>query len=152
MTYTRIIGRGYTLEDPDMIAILSLLANAIIYLVYNIQINVSPEHYETNTLYKSADVLGFIEACFCVLACLRDDHWFWFLPLAGQYGIALGRVQIEHKNLPQFGRTPILITDLCRERSDTARVHNYCEMNVRNGVITVPIYAPPLHESMSIDS
>ncbi|CAF2833113.1 unnamed protein product [Rotaria sp. Silwood2] len=110
MTYTRIFGRGYTLDDPDMISCLAMVANAIMYLVYNIQLNVSPEHYETNMLYKYADIIEFVDACFCVFACLRDDDWFWFLPLAGQYGIALGRVQVETKTLPQFGKAPILLT------------------------------------------
>ncbi|CAF2044621.1 unnamed protein product [Rotaria magnacalcarata] len=116
MTYTRVFGRGYTLDDPDMVSCLATLANAIIYLVYNIQLNVSPEQYETNMLYKSADILGFVDACFCVFACLRDDDWFWFLPLAGQYGIALGRVQVEAKTLPQFGKTPIILTSMCRRK------------------------------------
>ncbi len=149
MTYTRIFGRGYTLDDPDMISCVAMVANAIIYLIYNIQLIVSPEHYETNMLYKYADIIGFVDTCFCVFACLRDDDWFWFLPLAGQYGIALGRVQVETKTLPQFGKTPILLTSMCRRRTNTIRSQKYCEINMHNDIITVPIFAPPLQRSIT---
>ncbi|CAF0981079.1 unnamed protein product [Adineta steineri] len=144
MTYTRIFGRGYTLDDPDMISNLAMVANAIIYLVYNIQLIVSPEYYETNMLYKYGDICDFVEACFCVFACLRDDDWFWFFPLAGQYGIALGRVQVEAKTLPQFGKNPILITNMCRRRTKIKRSERHDKINMRNDVITVPIFAPSL--------
>ena len=127
MTYTRILGRGYTLDDPDLIASLTVVASAIIYLVYNMQLNLAPQHYETNILYKPADIVGLVEACFCVLACLRDDNWFWFLPLAGQYGIALGRVQVETKILPQFGRAPILVAGMCRKGKHNNRHQTYGE-------------------------
>jgi hypothetical protein len=152
MTYTRIFGRGYTLDDPDMISCLAMLANTIIYIVYNIQLHVSPEDYQTNILYKYADIIGFVDACFCVFSCLRDDDWFWFLPLAGQYGIALGRVQVETKTLPQFGKTPILLTSMCRRRTNTKRSQKYCEINMRNDIITVPIFAPSLQHSITTHS
>ncbi|CAF4725969.1 unnamed protein product [Rotaria socialis] len=152
MTYTRVFGRGYTLDDPDTVSCLATVANAIIYLVYNIQLNVSPEQYETNMLYKSADIVDFVDACFCVFACLRDDDWLWFLPLAGQYGIALGRVQVEAKTLPQFGKTPILLTSMCRRRINTKQSRNYWNINKRHDIITVPIFAPTLENSVTIDS
>ena len=147
MTYTRILGRGYTLEDPDVIASLAVVTSAIVYIVYYVQLNLAPEHYETNMLYRPADVVGLVESCFCVLVCLRDDNWFWFLPLAGQYGIALGRVQVETKTLPQFGKTPILLTSMCRRRKQT-----YSDMSIHREVITVPIFASPTQQSIVADS
>lgn len=152
MTYTRTFGRGYTLDDPDMVSSIAIVTNAIIYIVYNVQINVSPEYYETNMLYKSGDIVGFVDACFCVFACLRDDDWFWFLPLAGQYGIALGRVEVETKILPQFGKPPILLTSICRQRTNTKQSQECFEKNITDDIITVPIFAAPLHNSISIDS
>ena len=116
MTYTRTLGRGFTFDDPDTIAYLATTTNTLIYFVYNIQMNVYPEQYGTNQLFAYADILGFIGACYYVFGCLRDENWFWFLPLAGQYGVAAGRVHIEDKVLPQFGKTEILIIDACRKR------------------------------------
>lgn len=93
------------------------------YLVYNTTLLVHPEQYGTNYLYTTADVLGFVGACFYVFANLRDDNWFWFLPLAGQYGVAPGRVRVEPKVLPQSGKNAILITDLCRTRVHATKDH-----------------------------
>ena len=141
MTYTRIFGRGFTSDDPDLVSCLAMVVNSVIYIVYNIQVNVSPEHYETNMLYKYGDIVDFVNVWFCISASLRDDDWFWFLPVAGQYGIALGRVEVETKTLPQFGKTPILLTNMCRQRKKTSKHHN---------IITVPIFAPPLEHSVTM--
>ena len=117
LTYTRTLGRGFSLDDPDTIAYLSTLIASIIYFVYNIQINVQPEQYGTNYLYTYADILYFLGACYYIFAALRDEHCLWYLPLAGQYGVAAGRIQIDtEKILPAFGKPPILLTDLCRRR------------------------------------
>lgn len=140
MTYTRAFGRGYTLDDPDMISSLAMMSNSMIYLIYNVQINLSPELYETNTLYKYADIMGFIDALFCVVACLRDDYWFWFLPLSGQYGIPFGRINVESKTIPQFGRKPVLLDDIFSIRLKTKSDAD--ESMFRRQVITVPIFAP----------
>ena len=60
MTYTRTIGRGFTLDDPDTMAYLTTTSNTLIYFVYNIQMNVYPEQYGSNQLFAYADILGFI--------------------------------------------------------------------------------------------
>jgi hypothetical protein len=118
MTYIRTLGRGFSLDDPDTIAYLSTTISAILYFIYNIQINVHPEQYGTNLLYTYADILCFIGACYYIFAALRDDHWFWFLPTAGQYGVAPGKIQIQtEKSLPSYGKPSILITDACRRRT-----------------------------------
>jgi hypothetical protein len=80
--------------------------------------NVYPEEYSTSDLYTYGDILGFIGSIYYILGTLRDDNWFWFLPLAGQYGIAIGRIHIDTRTLPKFGKPEILITDLCRRRKD----------------------------------
>jgi len=116
LTYTRTLGRGFTFDDPDTMAYIMTTTNTLIYFVYNIKINIHPEEYGTNQIYAYADILGFIGSVYYVFGTLRDDNWFWFLPLAGQYGIAPSRIQIETKDLPQFGVSPILITDLCIKR------------------------------------
>ncbi len=117
MTYIRTLGRGFSLDDPDTIAYLATTIASIIYFIYNIQINTDPEQYGTNLLYTYADILYFIGACYYIFAALRDDHWFWSLPLAGQYGVPPGKIQIDtRKILPSYGKPSILITDICRQR------------------------------------
>jgi hypothetical protein len=94
---------------------------------------------------------GPLNACFCVFACLRDDDWFWFFPVAGQYGIALGRVEVETKILPQFGKTPMLLTNMCRQRKKRRKQsHKYWNTNRHQDIIAVPIFAPPLDQSVTM--
>jgi hypothetical protein len=57
-----------------------------------------------------------VGACFYIFANMRDLNWFWFLPLSGQYGVAAGKVCVETKVLPQFGKPVVLMTDCCRKR------------------------------------
>jgi hypothetical protein len=117
LTYKRTLGHGFTLDDPDTIAYLMTTSGAIVYFIYGIQMYVRPEDYNTSTLYKSGDICYFIGACYYIFAALRDDHWFWFLPFAGQYGVAPGSVRYDTKEcLSQDGLPPVLITDLCRRR------------------------------------
>lgn len=119
MTYTRTLGRGFTLDDPDTVAYLTTTTNTIMYFVYNLQMNLHPEQYGTNLLFVYADVLGFIGAFYYLMSSLRDENWFWFLPLAGQYGVAAGRIHVQTKSLPQFGRESVLITDICHRKKST---------------------------------
>ncbi|CAF3879931.1 unnamed protein product [Rotaria sp. Silwood1] len=134
MTYTRTIGRGFTFDDPDTMGYLTTTTNTLLYLVYNIQLNIYPEQYGTNQLYIYADVLGLIGSVYYILGTLRDENWFWFLPLAGQYGIAAGRIHIETRVLPQFGRPKILITDICRWRKEKTKDNKLNENNANMDV------------------
>jgi hypothetical protein len=92
-TYTRTIGRGYTLDDPDTVAYILTTLSSFIYITYNIQILVNPEEYGLNQVYFYGDIIYSIGAVFYLLANLRDDGWLWWMPIAGQYGIAAGRIQ-----------------------------------------------------------
>lgn len=117
MTYIRTLGRGFTLDDPDTIAFLTTTVASLMYFVYNIQVSIYPEQYGDNFLYTYADILYFVGACYYFFAVLRDDHWFWFLPLAGQYDVAPGKVRVEtRKVLPCYGKPPVFVTDLCIRR------------------------------------
>ena len=93
-TYTRTIGRGYSLDDPDTVAFTLTTVSSFIYITYNIQILVDPRQYGENVLYKCGDIIYFIGAVFYLWANLRDDGWLWWLPVAGQYGVAPGRIQM----------------------------------------------------------
>ena len=92
-TYTRTIGRGYTLDDPDTVAYTLTTLSSFIYITYNIQILIDPEQYESNTIYTNGDIVYFVGAVFYLLANLRDDGWLWWTAVSGQYGIAAGKVQ-----------------------------------------------------------
>ena len=114
MTYTRTLGRGFTLDDPDVIGFSATTISSFVYMVYNIQINIDPTQYGSNTLYTYGDIVYFVGACYYIFASMRDDHWFWFLPLSGQYGVPAGKVHVVTKVLPQFGRPAILMTACCK--------------------------------------
>ncbi|CAF1408967.1 unnamed protein product [Adineta ricciae] len=92
-TYTRALGRGFTFEDPDTVAYTLTTLSSFIYIAYNIQILMNPDGYGTNTLYYNGDIIYSIGAIFYLWANLRDDGWLWWMPVAGQYGIAAGRIQ-----------------------------------------------------------
>ena len=116
MTYTRTFGRGFTLDDPDTMGYLTTTSNTFIYLVYNIQMNAYPEQYGANLIFTYADILGFIGSVYYIMGTLRDENWFWFLPLAGQYGIAAGRIHTDTRISPVFGRREMRIIDICRRK------------------------------------
>ncbi|CAF1312480.1 unnamed protein product [Rotaria sordida] len=136
LTYTRTLGRGFTFDDPDTVAYLTTTISSVIYIVYNIQINIYPEQYGTNILYKYGDILYFIGAWYYIFAGLRDENCLWFLPLAGQYGVAAGSVRVETKKLPKYGKSPILITDLCKRRQHE-QFNNSDELNMADPT-TIP--------------
>ncbi|CAF1378348.1 unnamed protein product [Didymodactylos carnosus] len=113
-TYTRTIGCGFSFDDPDTFAYSTTTVAACIYISYNLRVLIYPDEYATNHLYYKGDILFCIGAFYYCLAALRDDGWFWFMSLAGQYGIAAGLVETQKpikQGLPQY-----LVTDLCRNR------------------------------------
>lgn len=115
MTYIRTLGRGFTLDDPDTVAWAATSISSIVYMVYNIQINVDPTQYGCNYLYTYGDIVYFIGSCYYVFATLRDENWFWFLPVQGQYRVAPGKIHIETtRPLPIYGKPPILMTAPCK--------------------------------------
>jgi hypothetical protein len=120
LTYIRTFSRGWTLDDPDTVAWLATTISSFVYMTYNIQINLYPEQYGTNYLYTYGDIVYFLGSCYYIFAALRDENWFWFLPVAGQYGVAVGKIKVETKKpLPSFGKPPIYITrpcELCIEK------------------------------------
>jgi len=136
MTYTRTLGRGFTLDDPDTMGYLTTTSNTFVYLVYNIQMNVYPEQYGSNQMFTYGDILGFIGSVYYIFGTLRDENWFWFLPLAGQYGLAAGRIHIDTKTLPKFGNPEMHITDLCRRRKDRTKDSQETDNNININVIT----------------
>jgi hypothetical protein len=65
----------------DAWANLFTLVPAAVYLAFNATIILTPERYATSGLYVIADVLYAVGSAFYLLSALRDDGWFWFMPL-----------------------------------------------------------------------
>jgi hypothetical protein len=84
-TYNRLPGRGWTLDDPDLWAMITIFIGALLYLIYNIQNLISPESYFDNYMYQYGDIFYFINSLYYLVATFRDDGWFWFMPLAGGF-------------------------------------------------------------------
>jgi len=84
-TYQRVPGRGWTLDDPDTWANLSILTPAVIYIVYNAQMQLYPDEYGVNLLYITADKIYMFNAIIYFVASLRDVGWFWFMSTAGRF-------------------------------------------------------------------
>jgi hypothetical protein len=79
-TFERGPGRGLSIFDPDLYSSLLLLVPSIMYVVYNVQIIADPVSYGTNFLYKAADAVFFVGAVLYVVAAMRDNGVFFFLP------------------------------------------------------------------------
>ena len=92
-TYTRTLGRGFTIEDPDTIAYMLTTISSFIYITYNIQVITDLPQYDTNSSYYTGDIIYSTGAFFYLWANLRDDGWLWWMPVAGQYGIAPGQIR-----------------------------------------------------------
>jgi len=84
LTYRRVPGRGWTLDDPDVWALSTIIAGDIMYVIYNAQIISDRSTYGSNTLYVAADWIFVANSWFYLACSLRDAGWFYFLPTAGR--------------------------------------------------------------------
>lgn len=78
------IGRGFTFDDPDLWANITIDIGAIYYLYYNVSLFVNHfDNYDTNFVYETGDIYYFINSVIYTIAALRDCGAFWYLPTAG---------------------------------------------------------------------
>lgn len=98
--------------------------------------NVYPEQYGINQIFATADILGFVGSVFYILGTLRDENWFWFLPLAGQYGVAAGRIHADTRILPVFGHPEMRITDICRRKKIGQKENIHAKNRIDLDVLT----------------
>jgi len=91
-----IPSRGWTFDDPDLSANITIAVAAVIYFIYNCQIVNDYSAYETNMLYKLGDQLYLINSLFYLCAAFRDCHWFWFLPKFGKY-MTIREIMLENQ-------------------------------------------------------
>jgi len=61
----------------------TIFCGAITYLTYNCQNIHNPNGYATNKLYLLGDAFYGANSLLYLIAGLRDDGWWWFMPLAG---------------------------------------------------------------------
>jgi len=94
-TYQRVAGRGWTFDDPDMWSNVSIITPAVIYIVYNVQMQLDPSQYGVNFLYVIADKIYMFNAIAYFIASLRDVGWFWFMPTSGRWPVSWRRKQID---------------------------------------------------------
>lgn len=78
------IGRGFTLDDPDLWANLTIDIGALYYFYYNVNLfQMQFQNYETSYLFMTGDLFYFINSVLYTIASLRDCDVFWYLPTAG---------------------------------------------------------------------
>jgi hypothetical protein len=78
------IGRGFTLDDPDLWANITIFIGAFYYFYYNISLFVNNfNNYDTNYTFETGDLFYFINSIFYLICSLRDCDVFWFMPTAG---------------------------------------------------------------------
>jgi len=70
---------GWTLQDPDLWANMTILIAAVFYCLYNCQVWLLND-YGTNHLYTFGDYFYFINAVFYLLASMRDNGVFKGVP------------------------------------------------------------------------
>lgn len=79
-------GRGFTFDDPDCWANISIVVAATYYFVYNIVICYDNyAYYEISQLYYYGDLWYLINAICYIICSLRDSDCFWFMPLSGHF-------------------------------------------------------------------
>jgi hypothetical protein len=78
------IGRGFTLDDPDLWANLTIDLGALYYFCYNVSLfQMKFQNYDTNYLFMTGDLFYFLNSVIYTIASLRDCDVFWYLPTAG---------------------------------------------------------------------
>jgi len=82
-SYPRLPGRGFTLDDPDIAALFTIVLGAFMYLGYNAYILHSPDQYGTFALYIQADYLYAVNGILYLITAIRDCGWFYWGPVGG---------------------------------------------------------------------
>jgi len=78
------VGRGFTLDDPDSWANVTLVIAASFYFRYNMVVLFNGSVYEKCTIYEQGDLWYAINSVCYLLCSLRDSELFWFMPTNGK--------------------------------------------------------------------
>jgi len=91
------LGRGFTLDDPDMWANISVIVGAGLYVQYNLIVVINPSHYETSDIYVTGDLWYLSNALFYLLCSFRDCEFLWFMPIAGRFPNLIALASAHHR-------------------------------------------------------
>ena len=90
-THERVPGCGLTPDDPELLALVFVLAPSILYVAYYASVAVDPMNYRnfrinavTSALFESGDVLYFLGAFMYAVTSFRDSGFF------GSLGVSAG--------------------------------------------------------------
>jgi hypothetical protein len=107
-THARGRGRGLTLDDPDVWALMCLTVPSLVYVSYNALCIQDPNNYNSeflNRLYTSADCVYFGNAFFYLLCSFRDEGYFNSLAVCGLVAdrarAALGRAPLALREVAE---------------------------------------------------
>lgn len=75
--------RGWTFDDPDIIANITNVLASVIYFIHSWQV-LSSEDLSLNTIYQVGDVIYLINAWIYLVVAMRDCECFWFMPAWGR--------------------------------------------------------------------
>ena len=125
--------RGWTFDDPDFHANWSIIMCVILYLVYEVQVYVSTDSYDTNYLYARTDSLYVVNSIFYLFASLRDLGWFWFMPSFGRFKSGTGQYFV----LEETGNAQLLIGNNWRLQDDDQERADSSAESARETVTTV---------------
>lgn len=107
-THERGAGRGLTLEDPELLALLLLVAASFLYVAYNGMVMQNAANYYASplatALYNSGDCIYFAGAFFYAVVSFRDAGFFNSLGAHGRCCGASGAAAAIASSAAQQGQ------------------------------------------------
>jgi hypothetical protein len=127
--------RGWTFDDPDFSANLSIIVCVILYLVYEMQVYLSASSYETNYLYARADSLYLLNSILFLCGSLRDLGWFWFMPSFGRFKSGIGNYSV----MEETGDAPLLIDRWPQDNQNLEKADSNAETARETGTVSITV-------------
>lgn len=69
----------WALFDPELYSAILLVIGSIVYIVYYLQVDEYPNHYDTNMLWEVGDVIYFIGAVLYLISSMKLCGCFYFV-------------------------------------------------------------------------
>jgi hypothetical protein len=69
--------------DPELHSALLLVVGSVIYIIYYYQVDTYPDHYDTNMLWETGDIIYFIGALLYLTSAMKLCGCFYFVTLPG---------------------------------------------------------------------
>ena len=74
------MNRGWTLDDPDIMALLTNLATSGIFFVINMSLLLEVDHSVVSDMLTLGDSIFIFNAWIYFIVSIRDCDVLWFLP------------------------------------------------------------------------